>query len=62
MYGDRQLYLLLKITDTEGEVAVISMFDSLTKIVSKGFRPHRHCLVDFIPKTEEIVINLLLRS
>lgn len=38
--------------DTEGEVAFVSVFKSLTKIVSKDFRPYRHCPVNFIPKNK----------
>jgi hypothetical protein len=43
--------------DTEGEVAFISVSDSSTKIVSKDFGPHRHCVVNSIPKNKRFVFQ-----
>ena len=40
--------------DTKGEVALISVFDSVTKIISKDFGPHIHYVVNrSIPKKEK---------
>lgn len=40
--------------DTEREVAFISVFDSITEIISKDFGPHRHYLVNIISKNKKI--------
>ena len=42
--------------NAEGKVALISVFDSLTKIVSKDLGPHRHCLVSTIPKEQKFCV------
>ena len=34
------IYILFEITDTEGEVALISAFDPIAKVTSDGFGPH----------------------
>ena len=47
--------------DTEGEVMLISVFDSFTKIVSKDCRPHRCYLENSIPRNKkELFFNLKL--
>ena len=51
IYKNKDLYLLLEMLDTEGEVAFTFVFHSVTKIISKDFGPHRRYVVNrSIPK------------